>query len=174
MAFVLPSPKRVIFFGDSITQMGAEPGGYIDLMRSMLKVKNADGRFELMGSGIGGNKVYDLYQRLEKDVLAKKPDIVVVLVGVNDVLNKTWGKDVDAGKFELFYQAMIRKIKASGAEVVLCTPAVIGEKTDFSNHFDEDLNKYATIVLSLAKEEKCTLVDLRSIFLKYNLNHNPR
>jgi len=173
MAFISSSPKRVVFLGDSVTQMGAEPGGYIDLMRGMLKAKNLGGKFDLMGSGIGGNKVYDLYQRLEKDVLSKKPDIVFVFVGVNDVLHKTWGKDVDAGKFELFYRALIRKVKASGAEVILCTPAVIGERTDFSNAHDGDLNKYATIVLGLSKEEKCTLLDLRAMFLKYNLSHNP-
>lgn len=168
-----PSPKRVIFFGDSITQMGVEPGGYIDLMDSMLKAKSLDDKFELTGAGIGGNKVYDLYLRLEEDVLSKKPDIVFIFVGVNDVWHKTWGTGTDADKFELFYRALIHKIKAGGAEVILCTPAVVGERTDFSNSLDGDLNKYSGIVRKLAQEEKCSLLDLRAMFLKYNLSHNP-
>ena len=174
MAFMSPSPKRVVFFGDSITQMGAEPGGYIDLVSAVLKAKSLENRFELISSGIGGNKIYDLYLRLEKDVLAKKPDVVFVFVGVNDVMNKSWGAGVDADKFELFYRALIRKVKAAGVEVIICTPAVIGERTDFSNPHDGDLNKYASIVLTLSKEEKCTLLDFRSLFLKYNLIHNPK
>ncbi|HAH59288.1 MAG: SGNH/GDSL hydrolase family protein [Lentimicrobium sp.] len=174
MAFMMPSPKRVVFFGDSITQMGAERGGYIDLMRDMLKAKNQEGEFELTGAGIGGNKIYDLYLRLDDDVLTKQPDIVFIFIGVNDVWHKTWGTGTDADKFEQFYTAVIHKIKASGAEVILCTPAVIGERTDFSNSLDGDLNKYSGIVRRLAEEEKCTLLDLRAKFLKYNLNHNPR
>lgn len=172
MAFMSPSPKRVIFLGDSITQLGAERGGYIDLIAGMLKAKSLDSKFELTGAGIGGNKVYDLYLRLQNDVLSKKPDIVFIFVGVNDVLNKTWGAGIDADKFELFYRALIRKVKASGAEAIICTPAVIGERTDFSNSHDGDLNKYASIVLALSKEEKCTLLDFRSLFLNYNLSHN--
>ena len=174
MAFVSPSPKRVVFLGDSITQMGVEPGGYIDLIAGMLKTKNLEDKFKLTGSGIRGNKVYDLYLRLENDVLLKKPDIVIINVGVNDVLNKTWGADIDADKFELFYRALIRKVQSSGAEVIICTPAVIGERTDFSNPHDQDLNKYASIVLTLSKEEKCTLLDLRALFLNYNMRHNPK
>ncbi len=174
MAFMSPSPKRVIFFGDSITQMGMEPGGYIDLMTGMLKAKNQEDRFELIGAGIGGNKVYDLYLRLEEDVLSKKPDIVFIFVGVNDVWHKTWGTGTDADKFELFYRALIHKIRAAGAEVILCTPAVVGEKTDFSNSLDGDLNKYSGIVRNLAKEEKCTLDNLEQGILTTDGVHlNP-
>ncbi|HEY4875730.1 MAG TPA: GDSL-type esterase/lipase family protein, partial [Puia sp.] len=75
-------PKRVIFFGDSITQMGANPGGYIIKMGEMLEQKGVAKNYELIGAGIGGNKVYDLYLRLEDDVLSKSPDIVFIWVGV--------------------------------------------------------------------------------------------
>ncbi len=80
--------KRVVFFGDSITQGGVSKNGYI----SVLKKQVDSNRFELIGAGIGGNKVYDLYLRLEDDVLAKKPDLVFIYVGINDVWHKQTAK----------------------------------------------------------------------------------
>lgn len=172
LAFVAPQPARIVFLGAN-TKVAAEQGGYIGLLKEMFRANKTNVSPELFVAGVPGDKVYDLYLRLEDEVLPKKPETVVILTGVNDVLNKTWGNDMDLRKFELFYRALIRKVKASGAVVVLCTPAVIGEKTDFSNPQDEDLNKYASIVLNLAQEEKCKLADLRAVFLKHNLIHNP-
>jgi lysophospholipase L1-like esterase len=54
----------------------------------------------------------------------------------------------------------------------MCTPAAIGEKTDFSNELDGDLNNYANIVRSIAAKNKCALIDLRKAFLAYNLANN--
>jgi hypothetical protein len=81
-------PAKVIFFGDSITEVGVQPGGYIDHMRKRLKEKYPTSSFQLTGAGISGNKVYDLYLRLEEDVLNQKPDWVFIYVGVNDVWHK--------------------------------------------------------------------------------------
>jgi lysophospholipase L1-like esterase len=167
-------PQKIIFFGDSITQIGVNPGGYISLMREDLKKRGKASDYELIGAGIGGNKVYDLYLRLEKDVLLHKPDVVVIFVGVNDVWHKqSFGTGTDPDKFRLFYTAIIEKIRASGARVVLCTPAVIGEKTDFSNQQDGDLNAYSSLIRTLAADHKCDLIDLRKLFLEYNLKNNP-
>src|SRR3954449_611588 len=76
---------RIIFFGDSITQAGVSPTGYITKMQEMLAKSGKGSQYELIGAGIGGNKVYDLYLRMEDDVLAKNPDVTVIWVGVNDV-----------------------------------------------------------------------------------------
>src|ERR1700691_2902398 len=106
-SMLLQKPKRVIFFGDSITQMGVNPGGYIVKMGEMLEQKGLSKEYELIGAGIGGNKVYDLYLRIDDDVLSKKPDIVFIWVGVNDVWHKTsFGTGTDADKFEKFYTAI--------------------------------------------------------------------
>jgi isoamyl acetate esterase len=165
--------QRIVFFGDSITQAGAQPGGYIVRMGEMLKQKGQDANYELLGAGIGGNKIYDLYLRMEEDVLAKNPDIVVIWVGVNDVWHKrTYGTGTDPDKFEKFYNAIIKKLQAKNIKVLLCTPAAIGEKTDFSNELDGDLNKYASIIRSIAKNNNCPLIDLRKLFLDYNLANN--
>ncbi len=81
-------PKRVVFFGDSITQAAVKPGGYITRLTDMLAQKGKGADYELIGAGIGGNKIYDLYLRMENDVLAKQPDVVFVYIGVNDVWHK--------------------------------------------------------------------------------------
>ncbi|WP_026994960.1 SGNH/GDSL hydrolase family protein [Flectobacillus major] len=174
MSFVQDKPKRVIFFGDSITQAGVQPNGYITKIGELLEKNNQKADYELIGAGIGGNKVYDLYLRLESDVLDKKPDIVVIYVGVNDVWHKaTSGTGTDQDKFEKFYQAIINKIKANGAKIILCTPAVIGEKTDFSNAQDGDLNQYSNIIRKIAQKNGVPLCDLRKAFFVYNIANNP-
>ena len=172
-SFVADKPKKVIFFGDSITQAGVKPNGYITRIGELLTGKNLGSKYELIGAGIGGNKVYDLYLRLESDVLEKKPDVVFIYVGVNDVWHKTTsGTGTDPDKFVRLYQALIDKIKASGAKVVLCTPAVIGEKNDFSNPQDGDMNHYSNLIRKLAEKNSLPLVDLRKAFLAYDLANN--
>jgi isoamyl acetate esterase len=165
--------KRIVFFGDSITQAGVQPTGYITKMTQFLNDKNIGNNYELIGAGISGNKVYDLYLRIEDDVLSKKPDAVVIWVGVNDVWHKrTSGTGTDADKFEKFYNAIIKKLKANNIAVFICTPAAIGEKTDFTNELDGDLNKYSEIIRNIAKNNNCPLIDLRKAFLSYNLSNN--
>ena len=173
-AFIPTKKQCIIFFGDSITQAGVNPGGYIMRIDSMSNKAGLKENYEFIGAGIGGNKIYDLYLRLEEDVLAKNPDIVFIYVGVNDVWHKaTSGTGTDADKFEKFYAALIKKLKDKNIKVFLCTPAAIGEKTDFSNSQDGDLNEYSKIIRSLATKNNLQLVDLRKSFLEYNLKNNP-
>ncbi|MEJ7914417.1 MAG: SGNH/GDSL hydrolase family protein [Chitinophagaceae bacterium] len=166
--------SRVVFFGDSITEAGVKPGGYILKLTEALQKKGRVAEFELIGSGIGGNKVYDLLARMEGDVLSKSPDVVVIYVGVNDVWHKaSFGTGTDPDKFEKFYTAIIKKLQEKKIRVVLTTPAAIGEKTDHSNQQDGDLNHYSGIIRRLAATHNCGLVDLRKTFLAYNLKNNP-
>ena len=173
MSFVNQKRNKIIFFGDSITQAGVNPGGYIMRIDSMCKAEGKTGSFEFIGAGIGGNKVYDLYLRMEADVLSKNPDMVVIYIGVNDVWHKSSsGTGTDADKFEKFYQALIDKLKARNIKVAICTPAAIGERTDFSNPQDGDMNFYSNIIRNLATKNSLPLVDLRKSFLDYNLKYN--
>jgi lysophospholipase L1-like esterase len=169
----LQQKKKIVFFGDSITQAGVGPKGYITKIGEKLGQKGQKDQYELVGAGIGGNKAYDLYLRMEDDVLSKNPDIVVVWVGVNDVWHKrTSGTGTDADKFEKFYVAIIKKLQAKNIKVYVCTPAAIGEKTDFSNELDGDLNQYSKLIRNIAQKNNCELIDLRDAFLKYNLTNN--
>ncbi|QMW05917.1 SGNH/GDSL hydrolase family protein [Spirosoma foliorum] len=169
LAMSAAKPTRVVFFGDSITQAGVNPGGYIDRLKKSMP---AD-QYELIGAGIGGNKIYDLFLRMDDDVLAKQPDVVVIWVGVNDVWHKaSMGTGTDPDKFIKFYDAVIKKLKAANIRVILCTPAAIGEKTDMTNQQDGDLNQYSQFIRDIAKRHDLALVDLRKAFLEYDLKNN--
>jgi lysophospholipase L1-like esterase len=176
-AFAPQKKTKIIFFGDSITELGVKPEkyrGYILQMQDMLKAEKKDSQYELVGSGISGNKVYDLFLRMEEDVLAKNPDVVVIYVGVNDVWHKTLlGTGTDPDKFEKFYQAIINKLKAKNIKVAVCTPAVVGEKTDMSNPLDGDLNRYSNIIRDIAKKNSLPVNDLRKSFQQYLNKNNP-
>jgi lysophospholipase L1-like esterase len=167
--------EKIVFFGDSITEQGMLPKGYITLMKDKIIQKKLDDKYELDGSGIGGNKVYDLYLRMDDDVLPKNPSTVVIWIGVNDVWHKkSFGTGTDPDKFERFYNAMIKRLKNNNIRVVLCTPAVIGEKTDLNNSqgLDTDLDKYADIIRNIANNNNCSLIDLRKVFLDFNKANN--
>ncbi len=153
--------------------MGVDSGGYITKMKHDLKDKGLGQQYDLIGAGVGGNKVYDLYLRLDEDVLAKDPDVVVIWVGVNDVWHKISGTGTDADKFEKFYVAIVKKLQDKNIKVVITTPAVIGERTDYTNQQDGDLNYYSNIIRKISKEYNAQLVDLRQDFREYDLKNNP-
>jgi lysophospholipase L1-like esterase len=110
--YTMQTKKRIVFFGDSITQQGAGADGYIKKMDSILASRNQAANYELVGAGISGNKIYDLYLRMDDDVLAKNPDAVVIYIGINDVWHKrTSGTGTDPDRYEKFYNAIIKKLK---------------------------------------------------------------
>ena len=175
LSFMQEGKKKIVFFGDSITELGVKKGGYIDLLNNRIVGNGQTNQFELLGAGIGGNKIYDLYLRLEKDVLSKDPNVVVVWVGVNDVWHKSMmGTGTDYDKFGLFYDALVQKIQAKGAKVILVTPAVIGERYDQSNPQDGELNLYANWIRKYAAAHQIKLVDCRKLFLDYSAKNNPK
>ena len=175
LSFKGDKKKKVIFFGDSITQMGVNKGGYIDLIKQDLVNKGVADNYEIIGAGIGGNKIYDLFLRMDKDVLEQHPDIVYIWVGVNDVWHKSsMGTGTDYDKFGKFYDAVVKKMQAQGIRVILVTPAAIGERNDFSNEQDGDLNLYSNWIRKYAADNTLGLVDLRKSFHEYSVANNPK
>lgn len=169
-----PKKTKVVFFGDSITQAGVQPTGYITKMDSMIKQLHLPDSIELAGAGIGGNKVYDLYLRMEDDVLKKNPDVVIIYVGINDVWHKAGaGTGTDADKFEKFYRAIIKRLQDKNIKVIVCTPSVIGERNDNSNQQDGDLNHYSYIIRKIAADLLLPVCDLRKAFTDYLKTNNP-
>jgi lysophospholipase L1-like esterase len=126
-----------------------------------------------LGAGVGYDKIYDLYLRMEDDVLAKKPDMVVIYEGVNDVGHKystRTGTDIE--KYERFYKAIIKKLQAKKIRVFVCTPTLLGEKKDNGNPQDAELDAYSDIIRKLAVSMNCPLIDLRKIFVGYEQENN--
>lgn len=170
----LKKGERIVFLGDSITQGGVGPKGYVTIIKNTLAEKHKDLGIEVIGAGISGNKVPDLQKRLEKDVLAKKPTLVVIYIGINDVWHgeKDPARGTSAEKFEAGLKEIIGKIKEGGARVVVCTPSVIGEKKAGANSLDAKLDEYSEISRKVAKETGSQLCDLRKAFVDHLAKHN--
>ena len=175
VSFTQPTRKvKILFFGDSITQAGVSPNGYIVKMDSIIKQSHLSDSIELVGAGIGGNKVYDLYLRMEDDVMKQHPDVVMIYVGINDVWHKaSSGTGTDPDKFEKFYRAIIKKLQEKNIKVIVCTPSVIGERNDNSNQQDGDLNNYSNIIRKIAIDMSLPVCDLRKAFADYLKVNNP-
>ena len=67
---------------------------------------------------------------------------------------------------------ILKKLKDRNIKAILCTPAVVGEKTDFSNSLDGELNQYSNIIRDIASKNNLPVVDLRKKFLDYNKANN--
>ena len=188
---------KVVFLGDSITEAGIydkEVGvpsgdtliypkytGFITLLK-----KDIEDDIELIGKGIGGNKVSNLLERYKKDVLSLNPDIVFIYIGINDVWHKySFGTGTDIIFYENGLRKIITDLKNKGSRVILCTPTVIGEnKGEFTlvNEFKDietmeimngDLDAYSDVIRKLASELNTDLLDLREIFMNYISENNP-
>lgn len=168
-AVPLKKGDRIVFLGDSITAGGVRPKGYVTLIENALTEKHKALDIKVIGAGISGNKVPDLQRRLDRDVLAKKPTVVVIYIGINDVWHgeKDPKRGTSKEKFEAGLKEIIGKIKDAKARVILCTPSVIGEKTGGSNALDGKLDEYADISRRVAREGKVQLCDLRRAFLEH-------
>jgi lysophospholipase L1-like esterase len=165
--------KRIVFFGDSITEQGNKPGGYIKRIWRILRDEGIDDDYELVAAGVSGDKVYDLYLRRDEAILAKGADIVVIFIGTNDVWHKfSHLTGTDETTFKTFYNEMIQKLLSVDMKVVVCTPALIGENILFLNKENEELENYADIVRALAAENNLPLVDARMAFINYVSAHN--
>jgi isoamyl acetate esterase len=169
----LKKGDRIVFLGDSITQAGVGPKGYVTVIKNTLAEKHKDLGIEVIGAGISGNKVPDLQTRLDKDVLSKKPTLVVIYIGINDVWHgeRDPARGTPKDKFEAGLTDIIGKIKGAGARVVLCTPTVIGEKK--ANALDARLDEYADVSRKVAKDTGVTLCDLRTAFRDHLAKDNP-
>lgn len=169
----LAKGEVIAFFGDSITQSGAQPGGYCRLIGEAIEKQRPDLGVKIVYAGISGHKVPDLQKRLERDVLSRKPTIVFIYIGINDVWHSTGGNGTPKDQFESGVRDLISKITAAGAKVVLCTPSTIGEKTDGSNPLDPMLEEYAAVSRKVAAETGVTLCDLRRSFIDHLKQQNP-
>lgn len=175
-------PTKIVFLGDSITQQAEDfEDGFISLIRQNL----VQDKFELVGKGIGGNKVSDLLTRYKSDVIDLDPDIVFIYIGINDVWHKyDFGTGSDIDLYEKGLRTIISDIKSLGSKIVLCTPTVIGENTgDFvlGNQFKDvetmekmngDLDTFSEVVRKLSNEYETELLDLRKIFMDYLAENN--
>ena len=171
LARALAPDERVAFLGDSITQAGNRPGGYVDRIRAVLKEERPD--VGVIPAGISGHKVPDLLKRFEADVIQKGATLVFIYIGINDVWHSQSGNGTSPEDFESGLHQLIDTLMASGVDVVLATPSVIGEKARGTNNLDGMLDAYAAISRRVAADKGVTRCDLHAAFSSHLQIFNP-
>jgi len=166
----LKKGDRIIFFGDSLTALAVKDKnvpdgkGYVPLVRDALKDKGV----EVDAVATGGHKVTDLLQRVDADVISKKPTYVVIQIGVNDA-----SKGVTPDEFRAQLLELIGKLQDGGARVIQCTCTCRIEGYAPDNAMDQKLDALADVARGIAKEKDLPLVDLRLAFREYWKANNP-
>lgn len=169
---MLKRSECIIFLGDSITQGGMRPDGYVTLTNRKICKEYPDLDIKIIGAGIGGHSVPDLQARLNRDVISREPTIVVIYIGINDVWLWRYDRGTSKEEYELGLRDIIERINEAGVRIILCTPSVIGEKTDGTNKYDNLLDEYSEISRRVASEKKSQLLDLRKYFKEYLKKNN--
>ncbi len=150
---------KLLFQGDSITDAGRDRNaphdlghGYPKYAAEGLKKAFPEVEFECINRGISGNQTKDLVARLEKDFLEVQPDIVSILIGINDVWHhaddRRWIEDA---VFEERYRTVLTAIKEhTKAKILMMEPFLIpvADKTVFY----EDLPGKINSIRKLARE----------------------
>jgi lysophospholipase L1-like esterase len=144
----IQSGNTILFQGDSITDAGRQRNlgqevnsfeamgdGYAWLVAGQLLANARDDNLKFFNRGISGNKVYQLAERWQADCLDLRPDVVSILIGVNDVWHMLEGQhDGTLKKYETDYQALVARTKEALPQVklIVCEPFVlnVGEVND--------------------------------------------
>ena len=166
----LKKGDRIIFFGDSLTALAGQEApkehvtkGYVRIVRETLKDKGV----EVDWVATGGHTVPDLLKRVDRDVLAKEPTIVVIQIGCNDA------RRIPRDTFKSSLEELIDRLQKANVQVVQCTLTSVGEKHDGSNKDDAKLDEFAEIERQVARAKKVPLNDLRKAFVGHWKAHNP-
>ncbi len=149
--------EKIAFLGDSITAGGmGSPAGYCRLVISGLEANGI--KAAAIGAGVSGHKSNQMLDRLERDVIAKKPEWMTLSCGVNDVWHGANGVPLDA--YQQNITTIVDRCKAAGIQVMILTATMIGE--DAPNANNQKLAAYNAFLRTLAKEKQCRLADLNA------------
>lgn len=146
-------PVNIVCFGDSVTGLYYHTGGrraYTDLLATAIRRVCPRANITTINAGISGNTTADGLRRIETDVLAKKPSLVTVMFGLNDMTR------VSLENYRKNLLTIIEKTRSVGAEVVLCTPNSV---ITTPNRPTEKLEQYCEVVRSVAREQNVALCD---------------
>ena len=152
-SLIVKNGDNIGFLGDSLTQFANREYGFILLVMRALKAEGVK-NLKYIPGGVGGDRSNSILARLDK-FLAKKPSIVILQVGVNDV---SWAKKgVELPQYEKNIREIVARCEKAGARMVLVTPTMHTEEPTFANNVK--LEKYAQSVRNIAKEKNIPLVD---------------
>ena len=168
---------KIIFYGDSITDMNRARErdykatgygvGFVNTIAGTLKYEDPT-KYDILNRGIAGNRTTDLYARIRKDVWNQNPDVVSILIGVNDVYDEIYYHNgIEYSRFEKMYRMIIEETKARlpNVKIILCEPFTL---TDFATEeitaVYHEVKRYAALIKTLAKEYGCGFVALQDKF----------
>ena len=168
---------KILFFGDSITDMCRDRNvdgypqsfgaGYPFIVNSKLSEKNPN-THTLINRGISGNKTVDLYARLKGDVWNLQPDVLSILIGVNDIWHEIeCGNGIELKRFEKTYRNIIEETKEQlpNIKIMLLEPFVLrGSATESKMDKFVEVYEYAKVVKRLAEEYELVFVPLQKRF----------
>ena len=162
---------RILFQGDSITDggrgRGADPNhilghGYAFLIAAKFGAAVPERGLDFLNRGVSGNTVLELEQRWQEDTQGLKPDVLSVLIGVND------NGRVPLDRYERIYDKLITDAKAAnpGLKIVLCEPfgLPVGARKATWEAWNDDLAKRREVVARLAKAHGAALVRFQRAF----------
>ncbi|QGN33772.1 SGNH/GDSL hydrolase family protein [Microlunatus sp. Gsoil 973] len=155
------SSTTLVFFGDSITDAGRRQdpdglgNGYVRLLAGRL----AD--TTVINAGIGGNRAVDLQARLDSDVLAYRPDLVSIMVGINDTWRRFDSDDPTSTEaYEATYRDLLKRITAAGARSILLEPFVVPVTEEQATLWRDDLQPRIDAVHQLGAEFDAPVIPL--------------
>jgi lysophospholipase L1-like esterase len=163
---------RIFFQGDSITDLGRGRGtdpnhilghSYVFLIAAKFGAAFPERNLAFINRGVSGNTVLDLEKRWQKDTLDLKPDVLSVLIGVND--NR---REVPIEEYEKVYGKLLADVKAANPEVklVLGEPfgLPVGPRKENWDAWNDGLKKRQEVVARLAKTHGTALVRYQHVF----------
>ena len=165
---------KILFQGDSITDAGRDKRNYHDLgagypkyAAENIRAAHPDVDFEFINLGISGNRTSQLFDRLYEDAIAFQPDVISILIGVNDIWHRYSQHKIlttDA-QLALNYRCILERLKnETNAKIVILAPfALDAEDKDYIH---KDLETVRPIVRSLAEEFADVYIPLDEHFAK--------
>jgi len=174
--------QTLLFTGDSITDcgrtypLGAGSGlgdGYVALVENLLAAQYPQTPVRILNTGISGNRVTDLQERWQNDILEHQPDWLTIMIGINDVWRQFDTPDdpapVTPQIFEATYRALLQRIPPT-TQILLATPFFI--EADSTDPMRQQMDHYGRIVKSLAEEFDLPCIDTQAAFNAYH-QHRP-
>jgi lysophospholipase L1-like esterase len=167
-----------LFQGDSITDgnrgRNNDPNhimghGFAFSIASRVGARYPEKALTFYNRGISGNTLADLQSRWEKDTLALKPDVLSILVGVNDTELALKKPDAAAAdQYEQGYRSLLNQTKAQlpACLLVLCEPfiAPVGRVKEKWPEWQAEIKKRQEVVQRLSKEFQTVFVPLQKVF----------
>ena len=170
--------QKLLLIGDSITEDGRfndDNGigvGYVSYIQKQLQAKLID--VEVINKGISGNRIIDLENRWQTDVINEQPDYLSISIGINDVwrqLDRPEIEQVTPAHFETIYRNLLHQVTTeTNATIVLMEPTVIEE--DPASAGNRLLQPYVKIIRALSEEFHTVRIPLHKEFINI-LKRNP-